>query len=710
MARLLGRESVSSDVAALFELVKNGYDADAEKVTVRFENFLGETTKNGRIIVSDIGDGMTIEDIQNKWMIIGTDSKERELFTKKKKRRVIGNKGVGRFATEKLCHCTTIISKPKEILDEIKLQINWDNYEKEGITFDQVVNPVEISQRSDKNDKGTTIILENLRESWTTNKIERLRNSIGAIIIPSKLKQTINDPFTVKVEAPEFPIKEISEIQSTLLKNAPYEIRADILDNETKYRVNIYKQKGLEFSERVDLTDTTMDNGEKWKSFGKCRLRIFMFPDKSIYDDWTEHYHKVLKIKNIKESLQTVRGVKIYRDNFWVRPYGEPEDDWLSLEKERVQANFKVGNSQIVGFIEISKDGNPRLIDTTTRERLVENTAFHCMRTFVKESIDVMSFHRREANKKLREKRIKLEHENIIESEINSLKNVIKENSKLPTFEKTEIVKSLNNITKVFKDFKGEMLETTERLQISERAYRNLAALGISSATTAHEIGRIAGHTELIPKKIFANIQKHPEVLELVQDDFDRLNSKLSAIKHFMAFIINFVESLTYDNRIKHKRESININSELKNMFEDFAGVMKVNNLKLDWKISPDRISIVMNKADFESIVLNLLSNSLRAVRKLNDNVERRVKISITKDEKFFKIKFSDNGTGITDINRDKIFRLFFTTTKNGTGLGLPIIQEILEEYQGTIELKDNSELANGATFVIKIPISELRT
>src|SRR3989344_9686545 len=143
MARLLGRESVSSDIAAIFELVKNSYDADASLVTITFENFRLEDGKQGRIIIKDDGDGMSSEDIETKWMIIGTDSKEREQFSRKR-RRVIGNKGIGRFATEKLCKKVIIISKPREDNQELKLTIDWKEYEKENITFNDIKNPFEV--------------------------------------------------------------------------------------------------------------------------------------------------------------------------------------------------------------------------------------------------------------------------------------------------------------------------------------------------------------------------------------------------------------------------------------------------------------------------------------------------------------------------------------------------------------------------------------
>ena len=203
-------------------------------------------------------------------------------------------------------------------------------------------------------------------------------------------------------------------------------------------------------------------------------------------------------------------------------------------------------------------------------------------------------------------------------------------------------------------------------------------------------------------------MKKIPEAKELVEEDLERVSSKITTIKYFMAFIINFVESLTYDNRIKHRKESIEVKKVIKEMLDDFAGVMRSNNLKLEWNVSPDRFTIFMNKADFESIILNLLSNSLKSVRELDENIPRKVRIRITRDSNYFKNKFSDNGIGIKDDNRQKIFRLFFTTTK-GTGLGLPIVQEILEDYSGTIDLKPYSDLGNGATFVVKIPTSELK-
>lgn len=75
--RLLGRELITDRITALFELVKNAYDANAENVSVEFQN-INPLTKDSKIIIKDNGIGMQFSDIKNKWMVIGTSSKRRE--------------------------------------------------------------------------------------------------------------------------------------------------------------------------------------------------------------------------------------------------------------------------------------------------------------------------------------------------------------------------------------------------------------------------------------------------------------------------------------------------------------------------------------------------------------------------------------------------------------------------------------------------------
>lgn len=91
---LLGRKQIRDDITALIELIKNSYDADAEDVTADFN--LDNTSPY--IFLYDLGIGMEMDDILNKWLVLGTDSKKKpknEKLSKVKSRRLMGEKGIG---------------------------------------------------------------------------------------------------------------------------------------------------------------------------------------------------------------------------------------------------------------------------------------------------------------------------------------------------------------------------------------------------------------------------------------------------------------------------------------------------------------------------------------------------------------------------------------------------------------------------------------
>jgi HSP90 family molecular chaperone len=79
--RLLGRDLITDRIVALFELVKNAYDANAENVKIQYFNVSSLQGANRKIIIQDDGIGMSLDDIQNKWMVIGTNSKRNSFFS-----------------------------------------------------------------------------------------------------------------------------------------------------------------------------------------------------------------------------------------------------------------------------------------------------------------------------------------------------------------------------------------------------------------------------------------------------------------------------------------------------------------------------------------------------------------------------------------------------------------------------------------------------
>lgn len=129
--RLLGRELITDRITALFELVKNCYDANAEKVDISFES-LNPLSEKSRIIIRDDGLGMTFEDIRDKWMVIGTSSKRRKKTSPAPYYRIVaGKKGVGRFAVDKLGGKLVMKTKKKGSPVWHCLETDWTKYSEE---------------------------------------------------------------------------------------------------------------------------------------------------------------------------------------------------------------------------------------------------------------------------------------------------------------------------------------------------------------------------------------------------------------------------------------------------------------------------------------------------------------------------------------------------------------------------------------------------
>ncbi|NBL64371.1 hypothetical protein GV828_04035 [Flavobacterium sp. NST-5] len=126
--RLLGRELITDRITALFEIVKNSYDANADRVEVEFTD-VNPRSKKSKIIIKDDGLGMELNDLKNKWMVIGTSSKRRERTSPEPyNRKVVGKKGIGRFAVDLLGSKLTLKTKKKGEKQWIFLETDWSQY------------------------------------------------------------------------------------------------------------------------------------------------------------------------------------------------------------------------------------------------------------------------------------------------------------------------------------------------------------------------------------------------------------------------------------------------------------------------------------------------------------------------------------------------------------------------------------------------------
>ncbi|MDB4793542.1 ATP-binding protein, partial [Methylacidiphilales bacterium] len=201
VALQLGRESISSSITAIVELVKNAYDADAEEVSIRFGS-LG--TPDAFLVIEDTGDGMTVDDLRDYWMVIGTANKTERRKTAKH-RVVTGEKGLGRLGLDRLCVRTEVESIRLGSTEGVRLDVQWDKYEAGGGRLEAIehdlynipnLNLDPITGLWRQHPKGTRLILRGLKDVWDQDSIGELRNELALLVSPF---QGPND-FSIKID------------------------------------------------------------------------------------------------------------------------------------------------------------------------------------------------------------------------------------------------------------------------------------------------------------------------------------------------------------------------------------------------------------------------------------------------------------------------------------------------------------------------------
>ncbi len=391
----LGEESISNRNVAVLELIKNSYDAKASKVSVDLVNV---NTKEARIVISDNGDGMTYADLENKWLNIASSSKGTK--TKESERIPVGEKGIGRLSSESLGKKSTLITKPENERFGYKIIFDWSEYREKNVQLNDISNDG-FKFKKLKKDSGTTIEIDDLKHNWNDTFFQK-----------SLLKDIYQlHPPTIKPKgfsiSTSFKIDELKKITTSFLANAAYSLKASLTkENSLKYEIKTISGKAKKG--KIVL--------EKRLSCGDASFELFFFYRSTIaLKDALNFDLPTSKVKEVSSMLDEYSGIKIYRDGFRIKPYGEEGNDWLSLDAGFQNNSMYPRNNNVIGFISISKITNPKITDTTTREGIILTKEFQDLMSFAKTTIQAVfiSFrsdiesHKKKAKKRVAKKRSK---------------------------------------------------------------------------------------------------------------------------------------------------------------------------------------------------------------------------------------------------------------------------------------------------------------
>ncbi len=689
-ARLLstiGEDLISSESVALIELVKNAYDADASHVVIRL---IGPLTEGaGGVEVLDDGEGMSFEQIRDTWLQPATEYRKAKTRSASG-RRVLGEKGIGRFAASKLADRMLLVSRRQDA-PEVQLALDWSDFRSSDRFLDEIevlweegppaffaedgpVGAAWAEIELEARPQGTLLRLDDLRADWNEETIRKLRIDLSRLISARSLTSEGVPDFQVTLLPPAAFDQYSGPVEPPrAIQKAPYELVGSV-DALGRARIVVTVPDLEPVSDEFDLT---ADNEPLMCGPFDIRLRVWDRDAAAMREQAGEE----LTARDFRSLLDAAAGVSVYRDGFRVFPYGEDGNDWLRLDKRRVQnPSLRVSNNQIVGEVHISAEGNPLLRDQSNREGLVAGAAYDTFLEVVQQLLAQLEVRRRNRRQEGRPQSA-ASPTNIFESF--TVDDIVTEATSRGVDE--QIVGMLAQRGR-------ELAVGVEHVRDVLGRYSRLATLGKLVDDINHDGQHAAG-------AIRDGLSEARRSLRIDT----ACEEKLTLIERELVLAVQQLDTLSaLFRRIQPfggRRRGRPAHIELTEVVRDAVAVLasRAARQETELTVEGDVGEVSIDPDEVREIVVNLVENALYWVRTTRSS-QRVVRVRTEWDGDAACVVVSDTGPGVPDEFQEAIFDPYFTTKPEGVGLGLAITGQLLSDhYDGSLELLD-SELG-GSTF-----------
>lgn len=731
---MLGEQLIKNERIALIELIKNAYDADANWVKISFVDFNDDfrSTPKSRIIIEDDGYGMTSEIIEQHWINPATPEKKRRKINKSittKGRVIQGDKGIGRYAMLKLGRKIEIITRAKGDKAEHVIDYDLSNYDDEflsekGKAKDLFIDDLTISMTSDtpnlmkkrmltlgttkieREPHGTSIEISDLKGSWTENKVKAVYHDITRLQsifsnkTTGKRAKPLKSDFDVWIykdntvqhyhdnylEKLNFLLKEKSVIR---VENGKYnenkaEFTFDLNDTPTVLKLQDARVKGLkEATNRFGIGAKELNHRKT--ECGSFEFEFYVF-------DRTAKAPAKYKLDSTDKDITRVHRIYLYRDGIRVYPYGEPEDDWLSIDIYRgtVSAGTFLSNDQVVGCVNITQKANPNLKDKTNREGLIEEG--NSTEDFIALLQIILAYIRQKPyaqyqiklQKKAEQDTLRLKQ---IEQNIDKLKEITTDNKKAH-----KLIFDIEKLYKTEYQVLKQRAETTE----------DLAGVGLSIETASHDIKAIMDKSMTLVDDL---------IKEVMHDKLDHgeLEKELQSLRGMLSFMdaqLKDIQLLFKSS--KQRRKPIKVKDIIQKVERIYRRLLKKE--KIEFSIQTIGSPLIAKSTDavLLQLLLNLFDNAVYWLQQISI---KKKKIEIVLDGNKGQLIFSDNGPGIDKDDAPYIFEPFYSGKgEEGRGLGLYIARQLLERNDYSIELAElkSEKILSGANFIVSFITEDL--
>lgn len=728
---IIGRDLITDDYIAVFELVKNSYDAYATQVDIYFENIYSDES---RIVIKDNGKGMDFQDLLNKWLFVaysakkeGTEDSSFDYRDRINISRVFaGAKGIGRFSCDRLgkklyLETTKQTANPKTEV----LTTDWEKFEN-NIQEEFIEIGVEHETKEQNSFdliNGTVLVITDLRSEWNRYHLLKLKDSLAKLINPAQDKNSQEFKIFIHVEE---------------------ELQNDLNQSDEKEKVNgevknfIFEALGLKTTKiTATITDdknyltTELNDGgtliykikelNPFQSLSGITITIFYLNQSA----------KLTFARRMGVSSRAYGHIFLYKNGFRIYPFGEPYEDPLKIDVRKSRKIYShLGTGEVMGQIQIFGI-NPELRETSSRgDGLIKNKDyeklldyfFKVLERLEKYVVEVQQWGLSIEDEKIEEDLkqritdliIKLTgSEEIIDmqysddfleilqdSQTDSAENVFQNLNKIALKNgNNELIENVKKTTSKFYELKRAK-EDAEReaeyergkaskakMQLEEKQSENLFLKSVKSqdldevVSFLHHIGI---SSKIIDNDLKLLVKKIRKGQEISNDELVSYLQKLSFENRKILSISKFASKANF--QLYTAELEVDIITYIREYIQNILGLVPEQKPVIHLAGDEDASFIrTIKPIEINIIIDNLISNSRKA--KANDIY---ISLKVINDE--LRFVFADNGTGISKENASKVFDFGYTTT-SGSGIGLHHVKKLLDEMGGNISLNEESEL-----------------
>lgn len=726
----LGRDSIKDHTTALVELVKNGYDADATRVEVD----IYIKSKPPYIRIADNGVGMTESQVGNNWLRIGYSEKKIKKVSQRKRRKT-GEKGIGRISADRLGATLELRTKAKRKVYGLK--VNWNDFavsrkELSKVLIEEIPRPdINIppppKERPDKS--GTELIITQLRQRWNEQDIQTLQRELSMLVSPfSKLSDfetvlntDVATGYSGKIES---EIQETAFITLTAKFDGKSKVTYTLTDPKTKASGKteeqhlplaqfLHKTARQKSTRKQKTAADSPDNDGANLECGPVELTLMFFPQKKELLTGTG-----FSLSDLKRFLNNNAGVRIYRDNIRVKPYGDPkelEGDWLKLGAKYAsnpasasRETFNLSPKQVVGAVFVGRDTNPKLVDSSSREGLVHGEAFSDLRRFVVRCADLIRDHyhrifieanpRRDLNP-VRDVKLLGKELVVLQRDLRSIAPMLVRSARENV---DDTIEHLNAVVAQIRQAQPSLTE----LQNQAINYRGLATIGIAATVFAHETeSSITGFLGSADTAI-SLLEVSPPRVDEALEELKKSEEFANKVSGWGAFALSRIQ------REKRQPSEVDVEQLAGNVIKELRPTLEA--ATIDVQLKSKSVKGTAFAMDIEAVLINLLTNAYAACKQVVKR-KRIIRVEVApkaeNGSEGVEIIVADSGPGVAKQYKDKIWDALFTTRTDdqkrpvGTGLGLTIVRSILEDSGGSRNLDSDPEL-KGARFTIWFPLT----